>query len=700
MRLGERLPSAGRDAALADDRDVQRPLVLAIDRDAAEIGAIHLRVSGQARTLAINWRREGERGWINGRRLVLALDSSGVERSYQVNLAREQAWLGRIAALRVNAEGGPARLREFTLQAATSALRPVSLRGETLPSLLRQGRLAIPITADMPRRARLEARVGVLPEFQRLGAAACFSVAVSDGYGSGDPPPISRTCLPADTAAIHGWRALDLDLDLPSKGHLILDSQTEIGGSKSDLGAVWGDPVLVARTPAAGPNLVLIAVDTVRTDVLGAYGNRDGLTPELDAFAARGVRLAQLHSPAPWTLPSMASLMTGLQPQTHGGGQRLGNEAATGIADGVHTLAETLSRQGFYSTGLYKNIYLNPEFGLDQGFDVYAASETMPGPQGEEIESNAGFLVDRAIAELHRVKDRRFFLYLHLFDPHNPYEAPQPWCDRVARRLQPDYGGSIACRVDRRPEMPMPAPSDFAWIRALYDTEIAYTDHELGRFLAALHAEGLDENSVIAFVSDHGEEFYERLDTERRLGYEPNSDHGHTLYEELLHVPAIIAAPGLAPGVVDDPVQTVDLFQTLLAMVGAPAPRNEGQDLSAVLAGGGRPGAPHAQVEPLIADLLLHGPGRQAVRRGPWKLIRPTQGGHPVELYDLATDPGETDDLSASHPDVVLALRRVFARELESRRRLRGELLPEDSLHSTFLDWSHINKLRSLGYLH
>src|SRR6185295_1602057 len=680
VRLGERVPPLGAETVLDASGDLSKPITLGLSSEAAEVGGIELRIAGPSRQAALNWRRAGEHGFLPGRRLLITLDPSGAPHTYQVHLAREEQWIGRIAALRIASTSGPARLLGVTLHKPRSALRPLDLRGVSLPSLVRDGRFEIPLTGDLPRPARLEVSLGILPEFQREGAKGCFSIATIGPGGDGARRPLYDQCIPSGGPEIAGWVPVRLDLDLPAEGRLVFDAHVEVGGTRLEAGALWGQPILFARRAAPGKNLVLVVVDTLRTDALGAYGNRQGLTPNLDALARRSVRLAQLHAPAPWTLPSMASLMTGLQPQTHGAGRRLGEEAPTGFADGLHTLAWTLASQGFYTSGIYKNIYLNPEFGLSQGFDLYASHETMPGEAGASREANAGFLVDRAIEELARIEDRRFFLYLHLFDPHNPYEAPREWCDRVARRLEPGYRGPLGCRVDRRPEGPLPAPSDFAWIRALYDAEVAYTDHELGRFFAALHDRGLDRNTVLAFASDHGEEFYDRLDQERRLGYEPNSDHGHTHYEELLHVPGMIAAPGLGAGVVADPVQTVDLFPTLLSLAGVQPPPSEGQNLSAALAGAGSGSAEAPRPTPaaLISGLILHGLPRQAIRRAQWKLIQPRRKTLPIELYDLSADPGETRDLSAARPDVVQGLRSLLAAQLDARRKLRLQILASD----------------------
>ncbi|HBL30282.1 MAG TPA: hypothetical protein DD490_25900, partial [Acidobacteria bacterium] len=448
--------------------------------------------------------------------------------------------------------------------------------------------------------------------------------------------------------------------------------------------ALWGDPVIVTPGRAEGRNLVVILVDTLRADRLGSYGATKGLTPRLDRFAAASTRFAQLRAPTSWTLPSVSSLMTGLQPQTHGAGVRYGNFAPTGLTDGVRTLAETLQEAGFSTQGIYFNIYVNPAFGLHQGFDEYTS-----------IEDRASVLVDRALENLERTgPDRRTFLYLHLFDPHNPYEPPPAECESVARRLVPDHGGR-PCAADRRPELPIPPRAEWRWQEALYDAEVAATDREIGRFLDGLEKLGRADDTVVLVVSDHGEEFWTRLDAERVRGYEPNADHGHTFYEELLHVPALLRVPGRPPGVVETPVEMADLFPTLLHQVGVAVPPVQGKDLTPLL-----DGAPPAGRPTLLADLILHGPPRWSVRRGPWKLIVPLDPSLLVELYDLDADPGELRDLAAARPDLVAALRTAGERELAARRRDRSRFVAGDGSQSaTYLEWNHITRLRSLGYL-
>lgn len=653
---------------------------------AAQVASLRLRARGDAPLATLSWKLAGDRNFPHFRTLSFPLAPDGQEHVYEIDLQREPYWTGRVEALRLAVETGRLEVLEATAEPATDPYRSMALEGDSRPALPGVARTEIRLPADLPRGSFFEAALGLVPEHDRPGTRAVFRIwregtagrelwfeEVVEGSGS--------------RKSRQGWRPVRKELPGDSRGgRLSLEVEaTRRGRTLPEGVALWGNPVLVTPGRPAGKNLVVVLIDTLRADRLGAYGNRDGLTPHLDRFAKEGTRFAHMQAPAPWTLPSVASLLTGLQPQTHGAGVRYGEFAPTGLTGGVRTLAETLRDAGFYNLGVYHNIYVNPAFGLQQGFDEYVS-----------VEDRAAPLVDRALEGLRRAAaDRRVFLYLHLFDVHNPYEPPEEECKSVARRLQPGYRGRLGCTADRRPELPIPPPEDRRWHEALYDAEIAYTDRQMGRFLEGLGDLGLDDDTVVLVVSDHGEEFWTRLDRERALGYEANSDHGHTVYEELLHVPALLRVPGRKPQVVESPAELADLFPTLLHLVGVESPPVQGKDLTALL-----DGKPPEARPTLLSDLILHGPSRWGVRRGPWKLIVPRDPGVPVELYDLESDPGELRDLAASRPDVAAPLRAAGERELEERRKARARFVAGDGAQSaTYLEWNHITRLRSLGYL-
>jgi arylsulfatase A-like enzyme len=702
VRLGSlvKMPQGAEVRLPAGEASPGAPYQVATRLAAAQVARLRFTARGGATLATLTWKLAPDRGLPPYRSLSFPLVADGQTHAYEVDLQREVYWTGRVEALRLAVEGGRLELLELAAEPPSDPYRSMALHGETMPALPGVARIDVDLPPDLPRGTVFESRIGLVPDYDRPGVRADFRVYLEDGGqdrrgDGGARHSWLQQAIEGSSPENARWRLLRGMLPAGGGMRLSLEvSATRAGTALPQGVALWGDPLLATPGRPAGRSLIVILIDTQRADLLGAYGDGSGLTPHLDAFAREGVRFAEMVSPAPWTLPTVASLLTGLQPQTHGAGFQpqaagagLANDryAPTGLPGGVRTLATTLAGRGFYTIGVYHNIYVNPAFGLQQGFDEYAS-----------LEEPAGVLVDEALARLRAsAAHRPVFLYLHLFDLHNPYSPPAAECRDVARRFAPDYRGPLGCTADRRPELPLPPPRDWRWFEALYRAEIAYTDRQIGRFLAGLRDLGLEDGTVVAIVSDHGEEFWTRLDRERQLGYTANSDHGHTLYQELLHVPAIVRIPGRAPAVVPGAVEMVDLFPTLLRAVGVEPPPSQGVDLTPLL-----DGHPAAARPTLLADVILHGEPRWSVRRGPWKLIVPRNPALPVELYDLDHDPGELRDLAGREPRLVADLRSWGERELAARRQSRPRFLSgKDPLAATYLEWKYITRLRSLGYL-
>lgn len=350
------------------------------------------------------------------------------------------------------------------------------------------------------------------------------------------------------------------------------------------------------------PNLVLVTMDTVRADRLGSYGYKAAETPSLDRLAAEGVRFAQASSVVPLTLPSHASLLSGLLPPHHG----VRNNGAGAFPEGTATLATFLAGQG-YRTGAFLGAFvLDRRFGLAHGFEVYDDEiERAPGAAVVlEAERPGSQVMDRALAWLGREDSRPFFLWIHLYDAHAPYTPPPAW-------------------RARHPGRP-------------YDGEIAAVDAQVGRLLAELGRRGLAERTVVAVTADHGE----------GLGEHGEDTHGLLLYEPTLRVPLLVRAPGLPARTVETPVSLVDLGPTLAGLLGktfpAPAGRGlDGRDLSEALRGGGEPAPADLYAETRYPAIFGWSP-LAALRRREIKYIA---SGAP-ELYDLRRDPQETTNLA------------------------------------------------------
>ncbi|MGB8959807.1 MAG: sulfatase, partial [Candidatus Aminicenantales bacterium] len=286
---------------------------------------------------------------------------------------------------------------------------------------------------------------------------------------------------------------------------------------------------------AAGHNVLLITLDTTRADHLGCYGFAQAATPNLDRLAGEGIRFARVYAPAPLTLPSHASIMTGLYPATHGV-RNNGHE----LVSKWKTLAEVLKGRGFTTAAFVSSFSVDSRFGIGRGFDVYDDTFEVQAPlKGANAERRAGDTFARFSRWLDGHAQDRFFAWVHYYDPHLPYDPPSPYRE-----------GS--------PGRP-------------YDGEIAYMDHYVGAILEALEAKGLRDKTLIVVAGDHGE----------GLGDKAETGHGIFLYEETMRVPLIIngrkAFP--RPRVVEGAVRLVDVAPTILETLGfkAEASGMEGQ---------------------------------------------------------------------------------------------------------------------------
>jgi arylsulfatase A-like enzyme len=705
-----RLADLVRDTEPAEPRTVAQgvalgaePSLVAENLDAARLTRLTVQVEGDATELVVAWKVLGDARFEAYRRVTLPLAGDGAAHSYEVDLDRNPYWSGTLPSLALSATGGAATLVRLVAHPAPDRSRDVALAGTTLPSLPAVTHLEMPLPDDLPETGRLSLSLGLLPDMDRPDTTARFRI-VARGTDGGEEVWLDQTVTGGD-AGRSGWRPVDRVVTIPAGGTLVLEASAERGGRPLPEGvAFWGAPRLMTGSPTkarrrdrTARNLLVVNIDTLRADALGSYGSPDRAaeTPHLDALAGRGVRFATHRAAAPWTLPSVATLLTGLQPQTHRTGIRVGGFTPTSLPESADTLAERLAARGFVTSGLYNNIYLSPAFRVHQGFDRWQSME-----QADDV------LVERAIEQLAGLGEERFFYYLHLFGPHNPYEPPDEDCARVAVGPLAADRERLGCGADRRPGNPLTPVRDRAWLEALYRAEVSATDRALGRLFAFLEESGRADDTLVLVVSDHGEDFWEHLgQMRRRKGYRAVSDHGHSFYEELLAVPGILAGPGVEAGMVwTEPVESVDFYPTVLGLLGvdlggAPAEVGlQGRDLVPLLSG--RP----PQRPTLVADNVLYGLDRWSVRRGPWKLVVPEgydpdsppgDGAAAPELYHLERDPGETDDRSRAEPEVVRAL---FSLGSEERAARRKSALGEGAA-ATYLEWNHVTKLRSLGYL-
>ncbi|MEB2344987.1 MAG: sulfatase-like hydrolase/transferase [Deltaproteobacteria bacterium] len=410
-------------------------------------------------------------------------------------------------------------------------------------------------------------------------------------------------------------------------------------------------PGALACTPDAPPppaperplRVVLVSIDTLRADHVGAYGAGPGRTPALDALAATGVRFENAITPAPITLPSHTTLLTGLDPPEHG----IHHNGLFRLRDDVPTLAAHLREAGYATAAFVGSFVLAERFGLARGFDVYDDTFALGSPSHGGVavaERPADQVVDAALAWLAAAPDRSF-LFVHLYDPHAEHQPPEPFATR--------HRGN------------------------LYAGEIAFADAEVGRLLDAVAARWPDGATLVAVTSDHGES----------LGEHGEDSHSFTLYDATQRVPLLLRGPGLPAGVTVAPVvRLADVAPTLLAALGAsPLPGATGRPLQPLLAG--------PEVEPRSAyleTLATHYDWRWSpvygIRTATHKYLRAPR----PELYDLRADPGETHDLAATLPELAATLDRALD------ERLAGRSAPRPNLA---LDPAERARLEALGYV-
>ena len=410
----------------------------------------------------------------------------------------------------------------------------------------------------------------------------------------------------------------------------------------------------------ARPDIVLVVVDTLRADHLGAYGYKPPTSPTIDALAARGVVFDAAWGAAPWTLPSMMSIVTGRTPSAH----RVENDGL-GLAAGVPTLAQALKDRGYATGGFVSHIYVTASYGFDRGFETFDDfGLTKPGYRLEGgMEPRADKVTDAALGWLRKQSGRPVFLLVHYFDPHWPYDPPAAERDRFPA----SYAGPLDAAWDsisKFQDPSVPLPDDYAaFLRARYDGEIRFTDAQIGRLLAGLEKDGRGSRSFVVLTADHGEEFKDH----------GSIGHGRQMYEEVVRVPLVVAVPrGSGGGSPDNaadgsgparrripaPVSGIDLLPTLCEIAGAAIPAGvEGRSLLPLLRG-----ASPIDERPVISETVRLNAYRRAVRQGGLKLIQ-VMDENRAELYDLASDPVEQHDLASSRPEDRARLTRIlFAR--------------------------------------
>ena len=369
-------------------------------------------------------------------------------------------------------------------------------------------------------------------------------------------------------------------------------------------------PAPAPAAPRGGLSVLLVTLDTTRADRLGCYGHAAAKTRYLDRLAAEGTRFETVIAPAPITLPSHSSILTGLYPFEHGV-RNNGNF----YLDARHpTLASVLKARGYRTGAFVSSFILDRRYGLDRGFDVY--DDRMEGEYSQVLTLQAERRGDRTALALGRFIDERakepqtpFFAWLHLYDPHEPYRPPHPFRDMFAHDL--------------------------------YDGELAFVDAILASVLDRLRGAGLLDRTLVVVTADHGES----------LGEHGETTHSMFVYEGAIRVPLLLWRPGLVPAgqVVREPVRLVDVSPTILELLGErPLATPHARSLVPLVEGRSTGAAPPAYSETLLPKFYMNWAPLRALRDGRYKLIDAPR----PELYDLQADPGRVDEpLLRAHAD-------------------------------------------------
>ena len=354
-------------------------------------------------------------------------------------------------------------------------------------------------------------------------------------------------------------------------------------------------------------SVVLVSIDTLRADHLALYGYRQGRTPTFDRLGREGIVVDDVYSHVPLTLPAHSSMLTGLLPPRHEVRDNMGFH----LKEAHRTLAERYKAAGFATGGAISAYVLRSQTGIARGFDTYDDALTIDA--GSEslgsLQRDGGVAVQSLLRFVEGQGDKRFFAFLHLYEPHSPWTPPEKYRD----------------------------------LASPYDGDVAYADELLGRFLDGLRAKGLYDRAVIAVTSDHGE----------GLGEHGEEEHGIFLYRENLHVPLVVRLPGgVGQGTrVKGPVAQVDIAATLLDLAGLPADGMDGISLRPALASGAAT-ARTVYSETLYPRYHFGWSDLYAASETRFRFIRAPR----PELYDLDKDPKEKDNLAAQRAQAVASM--------------------------------------------
>jgi arylsulfatase A-like enzyme len=462
------------------------------------------------------------------------------------------------------------------------------------------------------------------------------------------------------------------------------------------------------------PDVVLVCIDTLRRDRFGVYGHSPSLTPEMDRFAAEGVTFNRAVAASPWTVPSVASMLTGLPTLEH----RAGLAKSSGLAfirsplpGDVVTVTERFAAAGYRTYAVVANGFVGPDAGMAQGFDEFLmpVGEAMMGVFLRELpltrvllalfadesfgDIRARHITNEALRLLEAEQEERapIFMWVHYVDPHAPFQAdPDSRAENLAPvpvvpKSQEDgtiIGKEFVNTTQVRGGEWWLIPKDRERIATYYDRAVRYLDEHVGRLFTALGERAKTRTVIAALTSDHGEELWDHG------GFE----HGHDFYREVTQIPLFFWGPGVIPGglEIDEVVGIVDIPATLAELAGVePLPLEE-PDEGRSLARLWKDGEPEWEPRPRFAEGNLYQLPAALVEDGPWRFI--LRANDKEELYDVVNDPEERYNVAQAHPEATQRLRQLVA------PRLKELLLSEDA-GGAELTPEQLDALAALGYV-
>lgn len=445
------------------------------------------------------------------------------------------------------------------------------------------------------------------------------------------------------------------------------------------------DAMASVRTRLARAPVILFLLDATNPSYLSSYGGRKGLTPNLDRLAAEGVRFENAYSQAAYTISSVPTTLTSRYAWDHGAWQE-----TTRVLAGIPTWPEAFRKAGYQTHAIVCSPNGSSLFGNEAGFERYVEAfvttrKSKPIPQAEDVEP----ILARFVAL--RDRERPMLLWVHIIEPHEPYQPPAPWAGSLT---DPDYTGRLQGHTEDlwaiRNWQVVPTRAELEHLQAQYEENLAYVDHVFGRLRARLEKDGLFQDAVVAVFSDHGEGFLTHS-----TGALAGMGHGSTVYGEMTRIPLIVRLPeGLASsGIVPSGlVANMDLFPTVADLVGVPElPAHDGQSFAPLLLD------PTARSRSFVLShtASLH-PTRFLPGLALWadglKYIHTS--GHQAELYDLALDPAEQTNLATEHA-VLAGYMRQRLRELST---FDIDMGVETRGSATELDEEAIELMQALGY--